>query len=483
MNFTKESIQQFDIFKEFDAITKIPRPSFHEERISEYLYQWAKERELEVYRDEYNNILIKKPATPGYEEAKPVILQAHMDMVAEANPEIEHDFLTDPIEYFVDGDSISTHNRTTLGADNGIGIALALAILNAKDLSHPALELVVTTAEEEDFSGADNFDASELQGKYMINVDHCVDTEILCASAGGIAVRSSCPVTTEAPISDVGFQVLINGLVGGHSGEDIHRGRGNAIILLHRFLHSIKDLPYAVTDISGGKFRLAIPRYASVTLRLPGEYEERFREALKAFQQMLREEYLPFEDARIEAKAVVFADEPTISRELTDRLTLFVLTSPNEVQFMSNVFPGQVDASCNLGELFIEDGEIVILNDIRTSYGSQSDFIADKVLILSTAFGFEGSTFMRYDSWKYEPNSILRKVAAQSIEKICGTEAKVIALHAGLECGFFKKKLPELDIISIGPNAFDFHSPKEHLSISSTLRSYEILKDILENMK
>lgn len=262
MSAATEALCNHPVFRFFRVISDIPRPSKHEEQISQFLFRWARERGLEAEQDEKLNILIRKPATPGYEGAPGIMLQAHMDMVCEKAPEAEHDFMKDPIHWELDGDILSTGRRTTLGADDGIGVAMAMAVLDDDTLSHPALEVLFTTAEEDDFSGAEHFDVSKMTATRLINLDHANEKQILCGSCGGISAELTVPIASgPVPEGWSAFELAVDGLHGGHSGEDIHRGHGNATTLLARVLLALSQSgEMKLGPVKGGTFRLAIPR-------------------------------------------------------------------------------------------------------------------------------------------------------------------------------------------------------------------------------
>ena len=281
------------VFRNFAKICEIPHPSFHEEKISEYLYNWAKERSLDVTRDKSNNIFIRKAATKGYEDAPAILLQAHMDMVCVKSADSDHDFINDPITMVLDGDILSTGGKTTLGADDGIGMSYALSVLESDTLEHPPIEALFTTSEEEDMGGALNFDTSLLKAKYLINLDHAVDSEILTGSCGGIGIKTFHKLEKTVVPSDWStFDISIRGLKGGHSGEDIHRGHGNASILLGRFMaECVSKFPVLLSYIKGGTFRLAIPSYADATISAAPSDITALKDIAREMSEIFAKEY------------------------------------------------------------------------------------------------------------------------------------------------------------------------------------------------
>lgn len=465
------------VLEQFFEITKIPRPSFHEEKIRDYIYNFGKAHNFETYKDDYKNVLIRKPASEGYEKYAPIALQAHIDMVCEKAPSVEIDFTTDGIEYFVDGDIVSTHGKTSLGADNGLGISSILTILNDDSLKHPEIEAIFTSCEEEDFSGAENFDGSLLKSRHLINLDHCVENEILSSSAGGITVTASKKLERIENNNFNSFKVTISGLVGGHSGEDIHKGRGNSNILLFRFLNSL-ETKFFINSIEGGSFRLAIPRESSVTICIQDEKE--LFEKRNEFLEIIRNEFSNVKDIDIEIERVEasYFYENNHNENIID----YVLLLPTDSVILSNTFEGVVDASNNVGEIYIKDDKLFVISDIRANFDSQRSFIVEKITRLSKLCGFDCNVWGAYYSWPYKKDSEIRKLAFDIYKKNYDN-AKVIPIHAGLECGFFSAKIENMDIISIGPNSWDFHSPKEAFSIKSLDKFYNTLITILENAK
>ena len=425
-----------------------------------------------------------KPASLGYESYKPIALQAHTDMVAEKALGVEHDFLNDPIEYFIDGDIVSTRGRTTLGADNGLGMAIILALFDDNTLKHPKLEGIFTSAEEEDFSGAANFDINLIQSKYLINLDCCNDNQIVCASAGGITFdgyKQLCYAELEGEFIDC--KISISGFQGGHSGEDIHKGRGNTNILLFRLLHLLSDLDFYLLDISGGSFRLAIPRESSATIRISKKDSNSLEKLVEEFREILILEFPNSTDSiKIEIKETKSNKNPIKCKTFND-IKNYILTSPVDIQIMSNSFENLVDCSCNLGEIFIRDDKMVIISDIRASYDSQRDFIVEKLKIIAKTYGLDYKTYGEYYNWQYKKESKLRSLVESVYTKNNREQVEIVAVHAGLESGFFDHKKDGMDIVSLGPNSWNFHSPMEAFSISSLKYFYKNLIEILEFAK
>lgn len=486
-------IRENRVIYHFAKLCEIPHPSFKEKRISDYLLGWAVNQGLEASQDEYHNVLIRKPATPGYENAPAVMLQAHIDMVCEKAPEVEHDFDTDPIRIQLDGDLLSTGGRTTLGADDGIGVAYGMAILEAEDTPHPPLEVLFTTAEEEDLSGAQNVDASSFKARMLINIDNAVEHELLAGSCGGIGVELALPAEIQpVPTGCLAYQLTISGLLGGHSGEDIHRGHGNANILLGRLLYAcVKELPVRIGSLSGGSFRLAIPRDAQAVIYIPVDKKEKFKEIVEKTAAVFRREYEAVspdfavtvlgERGAGTGNAEIRASSPEAARRLVQALYL----SPNGISEMNNAVPGVVESSDNVGELRLEttEGRFVIVYEIRASFDSTREYLYQKIQVLAELLGGTFRGFADYPSWSFNPHSKLREIASEVYQREFGEEIVTKAVHAGLECGCLMPKMPGLDAISIGPDAWGLHSPQERLSVASTDRVYWFVKKMLEEMK
>lgn len=479
-------MKEHEVFKEFEELAKVPRPSSREEKVVEYLYKWALKNDVNVIKDNYRNVFMRKPASRGYESYSPICLQAHIDMVCEAADGYEHDFYNDPIQIFVDGDVVSTHGKTTLGADNGLGVSAILAILKDNDLEHPEIEAVFTSGEEEDFYGADNFDATNIKAKYVINLDNSSDNKITCGSAGGVTIKAIkkldyVELSKEEYIS---YRVKISGLKGGHSGGDIHRGRGNSNILLFRFLDQCRQLDYYLSDIDGGTFRLAIPRESSVDIFINKNNVDLLEKISAEFLSNIKEEFPEYGDTlKLELLSKEVNEHKAINKAINESILNYILLSPVDIQMMSNSFEGLVDASCNLGEIYLENSNIVIVSDIRASYDSQREFILRKLVLLTEILNFEKEIFGYYYNWKYNASSKLRDLAKQIYIKNNGKEPLISTVHAGLEGGFFSNKKPGIDIISIGATSWDFHSPNESFSLSSLGRFYNNLVEILKSAK
>lgn len=475
-----ENLEPREVFAEFSAITRVPRPSKHEGKIIEYLSKWAEEHHLEHSVDGAGNVLIRKVATEGMESAEPVILQAHMDMVCEKNSDVHHDFMLDPIDTYVEDGWVRARG-TTLGADDGIGMSMALAVLASDAVAHPALECLFTVDEETGLTGAFNLDEGILTAKRLINLDSEDDGQIFIGCAGGIDTLASTPCVTE-PLMAGWFcaEVKISGLTGGHSGDDINKGRANANLLLARYLFALLQKgDVRIADIDGGNLRNAIAREARAVVCVPQSRKEQLRVELNKQTADWEREYAGVEDEmRVELSSVPLPRNAMTS-ELSARLIRTLYACPHGVVAMSRDIPGLVETSTNLASVKIKDGHIVINTSQRSSTESAKHDIKNKVECALALGGFEVSHGDGYPGWKPDTSSPLLSVAVDAYRRLFNAEPEVKAIHAGLECGLFLEKYPGLDMISIGPQMTGVHSPSEQLSIESTQRTYRWLLAIL----
>ena len=479
-----ENLYPEKVFHYFSEISKIPRGSNKEKKISDWIVEFAKERNLKYYTDSKFNVVIWKDASIGYEDKEILGFQCHIDMVCEKRPEVEHDFRKDPIKLILEGDILSTGNRTTLGADDGIGVAMAMAILEDKNLKHPPVDVILTTAEEEDMSGALNINKSWFNTNRLINIDHVVDTEIIAGSCGGVGVDLKFPVEhTKKTDNYKGYQIKISGLRGGHSGEDIHKGRANANVLLANLLNLLREkINFLISDLKGGNFRLAIPREAHVTVALEEKDIDILKNIVKNFESEAKKIY---EETAVDLKIEVSAEnlaENLLSKNTVDKIIDAIILSPNGVSSMIGSL-NVVESSCNLGEIYIKENHVYLVTEIRATFDKNRDYIYNKIALIGKYLGGELRAFSAYPSWVYKAHSNLRDTANKVYSEIFGENIKTLAVHAGLECGCFVDKIQgDMDAISIGPNAWDLHSPNERLSVSSTEKVYKFLTKVLENL-
>ena len=484
-----EQLLQHPVFHHFGELCRIPHPSFQEKAISAAVCSWARRKGFETWQDEWNNVFIRKPASPGYEDRPAVMLQAHLDMVCQKAKGIEHDFAKNPIHLELAGDILSTGGRTTLGADDGIGVALAMALLEDDRMAHPELEALFTTAEEEDMSGAQNVDASDFHARYLVNIDNAVERHSVTGSCGGFGVKFHLPVTWEAvPGQALFYHLKVEGLQGGHSGEDIHRGRGNAnIFLIRMLLGARKKTPLHLASLHGGTFRLAIPRDAEAVVMVPAARKNEFLAAVDQMAEALQAEYKAVAaNLKITVEETAGPDTGLVTaQDVTDRFIEGMALSPDGISEMNAVIPTVVQSSDNLGEIRLEPEEnrLVAIYEIRTSFRSKADYIWDKIHLLARLAGGTCEKFAAYPGWPDHPDSKLTFQVKQVYQELFGESMEAAPIHSGLECGCLMEKRPELEAISLGPNCWDLHSPQERLSVRSTLRMYEFLKALLEKIQ
>lgn len=488
MNNNLEQIDYKGIFKYFSEISRIPRGSGNEKEVSDYLVSFAKELKLEHYQDEANNVIMIKPATPGYENEPAIILQGHMDMVCEKKKDYTHDFLKDGISLILEGDYLHA-DGTTLGADDGIALAYIMAMMADNTLGHPRLEAIITTDEEVGMHGAKALDLSKLQGKYMINIDSEEEGYLLCSCAGGLAGTSTLPVKR---ISAYGKKVKISigGLLGGHSGIDIVHHRVNATKLLGRLLFELREtVSFGLVHMQGGFKDNVIPReaYAEilVTSEDPKELQEAYNEVSKLATELL-----------VSYQSELSASEPEMNYQIEDlgddtfevmhsssfeKMLFLLVNMPNGVQVMSSHIEGLVESSLNMGIFRTDADKVELFTSIRSSISSYKYHLSNKLNYMTSFLGGDYVVRWEYPAWEYKKDSLLRDHCQKWYNKLYGKDMKVEAIHAGLECGLISEKLPGIDIVSIGPDITSVHTIEEKVSVSSTIRVYQFLEKIISD--
>ncbi|MGN0660065.1 MAG: beta-Ala-His dipeptidase [Emergencia sp.] len=470
-----------NVMEIFSEISRIPRNSGSEKAVSDWLLQRARAKGLEAEQDPSWNLIIRKPGSAGREDAEPVILQAHMDMVCEKTPESTHDFEKDPIILKAEGDWIMSACGTSLGADNGIGVAYAMAILEDDSLQHPPLEVIFTVDEECGFSGVHSLRADAFRARRMINLDHADETQVLAGSCGGTGVTFRLDLEyEEAPAGKTFYRLDVSGMEGGHSGEDIHRGRGSAIELLTRLMRT----PLAqICSASGGSYRLAIPREASCIVCVDPAREKDFLTHIREMESVFRREYHAAAP-RLHI-GITSADPEPVLTDASRTAVIGVLDLfPNGIMKMNGEIPGVVESSDNVGTLQINREEgLCITAEIRGAYMTTVRDIQDKVESLAAFCGAEVSWFGGYGAWEFRPDSPLRRSAQQVYSRMFGKELTPLVVHAGIECAMFLEKEPEMDCIAIGPDCRYFHSPGERMRISSVRKMYDFLKALLAELR
>lgn len=474
-----------EVFRYFEEISAIPRGSGNEKQISGYLVEFARKHGLEAYQDKALNVIIKKPAAQGYENAPTIILQGHMDMVCEKNKGTVHDFEKDPIRLKVVEDMIYAEG-TTLGADNGIALAYVLALLASKDIPHPGLEALFTSDEESTMSGAPVVDAGKLSGKLLINLDSEEEGKFLVSCAGGLKAKLIIPVKWEkAPQGMASFRLIIGGLKGGHSGMEIDKGRGNANKLLGRLLNRIKkECRIHMAGIDGGLKANAIPREAEVLLLTEAGNKLTLEKVIGEFEGVIKNELRAVDpEVYVRLEADAGGAERVFAKETADAIVAALVLLPNGIQSMSMEIPGLVESSTNLGVVNTAGDEIWMINEIRSSVKSLKRNTFIQVKTLADQIGGSVEIVSEYPEWEYNPESKLRSLFIKVYKDKYRNEPEIIAIHAGLECGIFMNKIEGLDCISMGPNMYDVHTPNEHLNISSTERVWEFLLEVLKGIK
>lgn len=470
------------IWQCFDEITKVPRPSCHEEQIRAYLLEFAKNHGIEAKTDKVGNVVMSKPATKGHEGAPTVVLQAHMDMVAEKNSDVEHDFLKDPINTYVDGDWVKAKG-TTLGADNGIGMAAAMAALVDDSLEHGPLEALFTVNEEIGLEGAENLGKGMITGKILINLDSEDDGEIFVGCAGGIDTTAVFHYNRSfSPGNFYYVKVKVSGLLGGHSGGDIHLGRANANKLVARFLWNCSqkwDLELAEFD--GGNLRNAIPREAHAVFGIETKLAAEVREALEAYALEITKKYAGIEPSVSIKIEETEKPEYTIDQATSLALVRALYSAPHGVISMSRDIEGLVETSTNLAAVKMDaDNKIKVTTSQRSSVESRKYDIAGQVEAHFQLAGAKVDHSDGYPGWAPNMNSPIMKLSAEAYEELFGVKPAIKAIHAGLECGLFLAKYPHLDMVSFGPTMTGVHSPDEQLLIPTVEKFWRHLCLTLE---
>lgn len=485
MNVRVADLQPGPLWKNFDALTRIPRPTRHEERIRSHLLQIGGRLGLETLVDDAGNVIIRKPATGNRHGVTPVILQGHQDMVPQANAGSMHDFARDPIRTVVEGEWVRAEG-TTLGADNGIGVAAIIGILESRDIPHGPLEALFTSNEESGMDGAFGLEAGVLKGRILINTDSEEEGELCVGCAGGVSVTSRFPCAREKAGGDWAvYRLSVTGLRGGHSGLDIHRGRGNAISLLFRILKETgRECGLRVADLVAGNMRNAIPREAFATVGVPAEFAQTFQSSLAALERVLKRELEQVEPAMCLSVERV-ADVPDRWIDAGTQISCIdaVCACPTGVVRMSETMPGLVETSTNLSIVRLESDAMEVCSLVRSSVDSARDAVCSDLELLFRQAGASTQFDGRYPGWQPDPSSaILGLVRSVYLERF-GKPAHIGAIHAGLECGILGNTCPDLDMISLGPTIRDPHSPDERVHIGSVSRFWDLLTGTLERIQ
>ena len=474
-----EHLEPRGVFRFFEELCAIPHGSSNTKAVSDWLMDFARERGLEAYQDGLNNVIIIKEATSGYESAEPVILQGHMDMVCEKAPGCAKDMEKEGLDLAVDGDAVYAEG-TTLGGDDGIAVAMALAILDADDIPHPRLEAVFTVDEEIGMLGATALDVSMLRGRRMLNLDSEEEGVFTVGCAGGNLTQCTLPLT-RAPYAGKALTVTVGGLRGGHSGAEIDKGLGNANMLMGRLLYAAsRKAELRLVEVNGGLKDNAIPRETVATLVTTDP--EAVLAVCRELDAQLKNEY-----RTTDPNVFVTAAESTASLPMDDdttrRVLCFLTCAPNGIQAMSADMPGLVQTSLNLGILKTEKDAVIASFCVRSSIDGQKQMLVERLTCMTEALGGTVEVFGDYSGWEYRPDSPLRELLVEVFTQQYGHAPRIEAIHAGVECGIFSGKLPGLDCVSMGPDRTEIHTCREKLYISSVQRLWTMVLETLKRMK
>jgi len=478
-----KNLQPQEVWENFYSLTQIPRPSKHEDAIQEFMYKFGTDLGLETIKDEVGNIIIKKPATPGMENRKGVILQGHLDMVPQKNSDTAHDFKTDPIKAYIDGDWV-TAEGTTLGADNGMGVAATMAVLASKTMVHGPIEALFTCDEETGMTGAFGLKAGLLDGDILMNLDSEDEGELYVGCAGGTNANAATSYTPQAvPANHVAYKIDVTGLKGGHSGVDIPLERGNSNKLLFRFLkHAQKHFGVKIAEIIGGSLRNAIPRETFCKVVVPAENTENFEKCVAHFEGIFAAELKTVEPTLSFKASKIDLPENILDADTQNRFINAVYASPNGVIRMSNDMEGLVETSLNLAIVIAKGGKIKIQSLLRSSVDSAKEDLENMVSSVYELAGFECELDGQYPGWKPNMDSPILKTMQGIYNDMYGKIPKIMAIHAGLECGLLGGVYPNWDMISFGPTIRFPHSPDEKVNIATVQKFWDFLVGTLKNV-
>ena len=477
------NLEPQNVFKYFEEICSIPHGSTNTSKITAYCEKFAQDNNLEYIVESCGNVLIRKPASKGYENIAPILLQGHLDMVCEKNFDYDpkFDFAKDPLKLAVMDDYVYAKG-TTLGGDDGIAVAYMLAILSDNSLKHPELECLFTVDEEIGMLGMDQLDTSVIKSRRMINIDNETEGEILTSSAGGRTAKCRIPVRYTEKTGKT-YDLVICGLLGGHSGQEIDKYRGNANVLMGRLLHFLDDkINYELFYFKGGLQDNAIPREAKASILIHDKDSSRLEDYICEFEKTLQNEY-----RHIEENITVYCEEKekgtqkVLTKKTKTRIIFLLMTIPDGIAKMCPQMENIVQTSSNAGIARLKDNIFELIISIRSSISSEKEALSEKLRFLTETIGGTYTTESDYPAWEYCEESKLREIAEKSFIKLFSKQPRFTRIHAGLECGMIFDKIDGMDIISIGPDIEDIHCPKEKLSISSTERTYRLVIDILEN--
>ncbi|MBT8219554.1 MAG: aminoacyl-histidine dipeptidase [Bacteroidia bacterium] len=483
MSTTITSLEPRSLWQHFQSLNDIPRPSKKEERVIQFMIDFGNALGLEVISDKIGNVVIKKPATLGMEDRKTVVLQSHLDMVHQKNSNTQFDFQQQGIQMFIDGDWVKAKG-TTLGADNGIGVAATMAILASNEIPHPAIEALFTIDEETGMTGAKDLDPNMLKGQLMLNLDTEDDDELTVGCAGGIDITAQGRYATIVPASQgLPFRITIKGLSGGHSGMDIHLGRGNANKLMNRLLYNLdKEFEIQIADIDGGGLRNAIPRESFATIVVDAVDKHAFNALIDHMTSIYQKEYKTTDpDLTIEVQATSMPDE-VVDPIFQGQLLKAMYALPNGIYRMSPDIEGLVQTSNNIARIIVNDGQFLVQCLTRSSVDTEKQDLADAIASALQLIGAKVTTSGAYPGWTPDPNSQIVSLMKSLYEDLFKESPHVKACHAGLECGILGKHFPKMEMISFGPNIRGAHSPDEKAQITSVQKFWTFLKSTLAHI-
>ncbi|MCR4956611.1 MAG: aminoacyl-histidine dipeptidase [Lachnospiraceae bacterium] len=477
------SLEPKKVFEYFRKLSDIPRGTFNTKAVSDYCVEFAKEHNLKYIQDDANNVVIWKDGTKGYENSEPVIIQGHLDMVCEKTPDSNHDFMKDPIELVIDGKYLKAKD-TSLGADDGIAVAMTLALLDSTDIPHPPIEAMFTIDEETGMGGANAIDLSVLKGHKLINIDSEEEGFLTVGCAGAVRVAVKHPVKREHKTGNV-LTLTIKGLRGGHSGQEIHQQRGNANKMMGRLLHNIsKEVEMNLVSVEGGTFDNVITMKNVTSILVKEGDVEAVSKIVESTKETILDELLGDEpNITITCENEGCKEADVITKEGTDNVIKYIICAIDGAVAFARKIEGLVETSVNMGKITTEENVVTVSHMIRSSVDSEKWELRDRFVALAELVGATTELLENYPAWQYRDDSPLREVMVEKYKEMFGEDTKVIGIHAGLECGLFLGKRPDLDCVSIGPNLWDVHSINERLEISSVGRTYDYVKEVLAALK
>ncbi len=483
MDIAHEKTKQ--VLKWFEEITKIPRCSKKEDKIAEWLTNWAKENGFETKIDKVKNTVIKVPASPGFEDYPTVVLQGHMDMVCEKTPDSDHDFSKDPIKLVYEGEWL-TADKTTLGADNGIAIAMAMAIALDEDVKHPPLELLFTVDEETGLTGANELQPGFIDGRILMNIDSEDEGVFTVGCAGGVNTYSTVPFQSEnIPSGHKVYKITAGGMKGGHSGIDIELERANAIRVVGRTLSQLlqTDVDFRIADIKGGSAHNAIPRDAEVTITFPANQLDKVKESVAECQNTFKTEFKNTDPELSLSVKEADTKNKVSTKDATQKIVDFIITMPHGVDAMSTDIKDLVETSNNFANIKIEDGAVKTLSSQRSSVVSRLNAHSNKIEAVARLAGGEAKSGDGYPPWPPNMDSKLLKKSTELYEKLYNKKPVVEVIHAGLECGIIGDKYEGMDMISIGPTIENPHSPDERVNVTTIGQVWDFMAELFKELK